>query len=119
MLGITRVERSENLMALYITGDTYYPAYPQVTYPPYPEVKYQPYPQITYPAYPQSYSMPYFESVIYRVHYKIEHPNGTQQQFNMDLQAYNENDAFQRALRYLPPYSQIKKIRLHYKHPHL
>lgn len=105
------MERGENLMTLYLPGGTSYPAYPQATYPVYP--------QTTYPAYPQTYPIPYLEPSVYRVHYKIANLNGTQQQFNMDLQAYNENDAFQKALRYLPPFSQITKIRLQVTHPHL
>lgn len=97
------MERGENLMALCLPGGTSYPAYPQVTYP----------------TYPQPYPMTYFELGVYRVHYKIANLNGTQQQFNMDLQAYNENDAFQKSLRYLPSFSQITKIRLQVTHPHL
>lgn len=90
-------------MALYLPGGGYYPTYP---------AQYQP--------YPPAYSPNYFEPAVYRIQYKILGGWGqtAPQRYEVNVQAFTEYDAFQQAIRYMPPFSQITNIRRMAMHPH-
>ena len=88
-------------MALCLPGGGGYPTYPA-----------------PYPSYPQAYPPYYYEPSLFRVQYKILAGIGAIQRYEVTVQAFNEYDAFQQAIRYMPPYSQITNIRRMAMHPH-
>ena len=88
-------------MALCLPGGGYYPTYPA-----------------PYQSYPQTYNPYYYEPSLFSVQYKVPAGVGGLQRYEINVQAFNEYDAFQQAIRYMPPYSQITKIRRMAMHPH-
>ncbi|WP_455368520.1 hypothetical protein [[Eubacterium] cellulosolvens] len=74
-----------------------------------------------YPAYPtqyQSYTPYMYEPSLFRVQYKIPSGLGALQRYEITVQGFTEYDAFQQAIRYMPPFSQITSIRRMAMHPH-
>lgn len=88
-------------MTLCLPGGGYYPTYPA-----------------PYQSYPQAYPPYYSEPTLFRVQYKIPAGLGTLQRYEINVQAFTEYDAFQQAIRYMPPFSQITNIRRLVTHPH-
>ncbi|WP_455277913.1 hypothetical protein [[Eubacterium] cellulosolvens] len=88
-------------MALCLPGGSCYPTYP---------TQYQP--------YPPPYNPYYWEPSLFRVQYKIPSGLGALQRYEITVQGFTEYDAFQQAIRYMPPFSQITNIRRLAMHPH-
>ena len=89
-------------MALCLPGGGCYPTY-SAPYSSYTQEAYNPY---------------YYEPILFSVQYKIPAGVGGLQRYEINVRAFNEYDAFQQAIRYMPPYSQITKIRRMAMHPH-
>ncbi|TRO56586.1 hypothetical protein E2P64_05890 [Candidatus Bathyarchaeota archaeon] len=89
-------------MTLCLPGGGCYPTY-SAPYPSYTQEAYNPY---------------YYEPSLFSVQYKIPAGVGGLQRYEITVRAFNEYDAFQQAIRYMPPYSQITKIRRMAMHPH-